>query len=157
MCKVRGHGMYPRREQGTRKRSGGACESLRRGVNLPYVTRSPPQLPVGTSLEGNSLPCPHLLHTITRGRTRGEWRPAAGQLMHTLAPWTPLSPWSNLWRRNFPGRPLLADQASWMEAQHKLVVDVDLSSPARESRCDTSRSTVIVGLLPSSQMFGKHL
>lgn len=39
--------------------------------------------------------------------------------------------------RNFASRPALADEAPGMEAQRELAVNMNLSSPARESRHNT--------------------
>lgn len=59
-----GHGLYPRREQGTRKRGGGTCESLCRGINMLYITNSFPATPLGAFLEETNLLHVYLLYHV---------------------------------------------------------------------------------------------
>lgn len=143
-----GHGLYPRREQGTRKRGGGACESLCRGVNMLYITNSLPATSGGISGGDQPALCPPL---VPCGHTRNMDQ----QVGNKLTSWLPvdLSPWRNLWIRTFPSRPML-DQDLWMEVQYEFILSMQhsmggMDSPARESRCSTSQQTIIVGALPS--------
>lgn len=78
-----GHGLYPRREQGTRKRGGEACESLCRGVNTLYITNSFPATLGGISGGHQPALCPPL---VPRSHTRNRDQ----QVGNKLTPWLPV-------------------------------------------------------------------
>lgn len=142
-----GHGLYPRREQGTRKRGGGACESLCRGVNMLYTTSSLPATPAAISGEDQPALC---LPLGLCGHTRNMDQ----QLSNKLIPWLPVHLFLlGVTFGTFPSRPVL-DQDSWLEVQYEFILNMQHSmgsvdSPARESRCSTSQQRVTLGVLPN--------